>query len=242
VGPAVYAYVKIARAFKRRDIWVSPATLRDGLLAELLSGGIWSDTFRAQIRRSALELGRRYEFHEGHAVHVAALSRMLYQALQDEHRLDARCGDLLQIAALLHEIGVYVSNRSHHKHSMYLIMNSELFGLGRKDLLMVALIARYHRRAQPRASHQGYQALDQENRVVVAKLAAILRVADALERSHTQRIKNIRCQREEDRLVIEVPRVADLSLEQLAVREKGAMFEDVFGLRVHVRRATRTAR
>jgi exopolyphosphatase/guanosine-5'-triphosphate,3'-diphosphate pyrophosphatase len=136
----------------------------------------------------------------------------------------------------LHDIGYIVNTTAHHKHAMYLILNSGLFGLGSKDLMLVALIARYHRRAIPKAAHEEYGTLDPESRLAVAKLAAILRVADALDRSYSQRIQQMECTREGDRLVITASSVDDLFLEQLAVRQKGPMFEDVYGLQVQLRR------
>jgi exopolyphosphatase / guanosine-5'-triphosphate,3'-diphosphate pyrophosphatase len=125
-----------------------------------------------------------------------------------------------------------VSSRSHHKHSMYLIQNSELFGLSRRDILLVALTARYHRRASPKAVHTEYASLDREGRLAVAKMAAILRVADSLDRSHSQRVSSIECRREKDSLVIAIPNVDDLTLEQLAIQNKCDMFEEVYGMSV----------
>ncbi len=119
---------------------------------------------------------------------------------------------------------------------MYLIMNSEMFGLGQRDVRLVALIARYHRRASPKPTHPYYNALDRESRVVVSKLAAILRVADALDHSHSGRIKDIRCRREEGQLVLSAPHIHDLGLEQLALKQKGPLFEEVFGMKVLLRR------
>jgi exopolyphosphatase/guanosine-5'-triphosphate,3'-diphosphate pyrophosphatase len=117
---------------------------------------------------------------------------------------------------------------------MYLIQNSELFGLSRRDILLVALIARYHRRATPKTVHDDYADLDREGRLAVAKLSAILRVADALDRSHSQRISAIECRKEKDRFVIAVPNVDDLTLEQLALQNKSDMFEDVYGMSVAI--------
>ena len=163
---------------------VSTGTLRDGLMWEMATREAWSDEFRKHIIRSALEIGRKYQFDEPHASHVAALSKLLFDALRKEHQLPPRFETLLTVAALLHDIGLFVSNRSHHKHSMYLILNSDLFGLSARDLQLVALVARYHRRALPRTTHEGYTTLDRETRVAVSKLAAILRVADALDSGH----------------------------------------------------------
>ena len=122
-----------------------------------------------------------------------------------------------------------------HKHSMYLIRNSEIFGLGKRNLLLVALVARYHRRASPQPTHEGYATLNREERVAVAKMAALLRVAVALDESRSQRIHDFTCSVEDSRLVISIPRTEDLSLEQLALKQNGSLFEEIFGLRVLLR-------
>ena len=106
------------------------------------------------------------------------------------------------MAALLHEVGGFVSSRAHHKHSEYLIANSEIFGLNRNETAVVSQIARYHRRSVPRSSHPMYMALTRESRVVVNKLAALLRVADALIRGHRRRESDIRFQRQGDELIV----------------------------------------
>jgi exopolyphosphatase/guanosine-5'-triphosphate,3'-diphosphate pyrophosphatase len=144
---------------------------------------------------------------------------------------------ILSVAALLHEIGLFISSRSYHKHSLYLIRNSELFGMGRKELFLAAMVARYHRRASPQPTHEGYSTLDRDERVAVAKLAAILRVADALDESRSQRIHELTTAREEGRLVVSIPLVEDLSLEQLALKQTGALFEETFGCPVLLRMA-----
>lgn len=237
LGPALLAYVMIARAMKLESIYITNVNLRDGLLKEMASRGVLTESFSKQIVRSAVDLGRKFNFDEPHCMHVAHLCRLLFRELQPEHGLEARYEMILYIAAVLHEIGLFVSAASHHKHTLYLINNSELFGLTKKDVRLVALVARYHRRASPKPTHQAYAMLDRESRVAVSKLAAILRVADSLERSHSQRINNIRCEREDGRLVISVPQVDDLSLEQLALKQKGALFEETFGLKVLLRQA-----
>jgi exopolyphosphatase/guanosine-5'-triphosphate,3'-diphosphate pyrophosphatase len=230
IGPALLTYVHLAKVFKLVNVLVTNTNLRDGLLKEMAMKAAWSDELNNQISRSAVELGRRYHFDEAHGRHVAELSRKLFQALQPEHQLDKRQEIILYLAALLHEMGLYVSFQSHHKHSMYLIRNSELFGLGRKDVLLVALVARYYRRASPQPDHEGYSTLGRDERVAVAKLAALLRVAVALDESRSQRITEFRCLREDGRIVISIPNIEDLSLEQLALRQNGALFEEIFGV------------
>ncbi len=235
IGPALLTYVQFARAFQLANVLITNTNLRDGLLHEMAAREAWTDDFRQQIIRSVLDLGRKFNFDERHASHVAELSRKLFQAMRVEHQLDKRYELLLYLAALLYEIGMFVGHAAYHKHSHYLIRNSELFGLGKTDVLLIGLIARYHRRASPQPTHEGYSTLDRDQRVAVSKMAAILRVAIALDESRSQRIHELECSREIGQLVISVPKVEDLSLEQLAIRQSGTLFEEVYGTSVMLR-------
>jgi exopolyphosphatase/guanosine-5'-triphosphate,3'-diphosphate pyrophosphatase len=235
LGPALLTYVAMASRFELDSVLVSHTNLRDGLLQDLASRGRWTAQFRNQIVRSAVSLGRKFDFDEGHAKQVAQLARKLFVELTDYHRLESRHEVLLHVAALLHEVGLFVNVRSNHKHAMYLIRNSDIFGLSRQDLLIVSLLARYHRRAFPQPSHEGYATLPREQRILVAKLAAILRLAVALDESRSGRVKEVICQRERNRLVIRVPGVDDVSLEQLSMRQNAGLFEEVFGMSVLLR-------
>jgi len=235
VGPALATYLTLARMFGVEQVFVSNVNLRDGLLKEMAATKAWSVELSNQILRSAVDLGRRYHFDEPHARHVAQLCGQLFQELRDEHQLEPRMEILLRVAALLHEIGLYVSYQSHHKHAAYIIRNSEIFGLGRRDVLLVSMVARYYRRNSPQPSHDIYSLLERDERVAVTKLAAILRLAVALDDSRSQRIKEVHCRTETGRMVIVVPETDDLSLEQLALRQNGYLFEEVFGLQVLLR-------
>ncbi|MCA9078142.1 MAG: HD domain-containing protein [Planctomycetaceae bacterium] len=235
LGPAMLVYLDLARLLDLDHINVSNANLRDGLLHEMASNDVWTDDFRNQIVRSALELGRKYHFDEPHAKHVAVLSGAVFAALASEHQLDDRAALILHIAALLHEIGSYVNQSSLHKHSLYLILNSELFGLTKEDMTLVALVARYHRRASPKPTHLYYGTLERTQRVAVSKMAAILRLADALDTSRSQRVGDISCEIEADRLIITVSNLSDLSVEQLAMQQARTLFQEIFGLRVLLR-------
>ena len=235
VGPALLAYVQLAKAFSLEHILVASVNLRDGLLYEMAQQGAWSEESWNQIVRSAVDLGRRLGFDEKHAEHVAHLSQLLFQALQEEHSLDTQYERILYLAAVLHEIGLFINYRGYHKHTQYLISNSELFGLGEREVLLISLVARYHRRASPKPTHVGYTSLDRENRLAVAKLAAILRIADALDRSRSQRIRGIHCECTPGQLVISIPNVDDLSLERLAIKQSGTLFDEVYGMKVLLR-------
>ena len=139
---------------------------------------------------------------------------------------------MLEIAAILHDMGQYVNNRQHHKHSYYIISNSQMPGISPKELHEIAVIARYHRRGLPKESHIEYMALPPEKRVEVNKLASILRIADALDRSNSHKIKNIKVAYDDEKLTITTNASFDLTLERMEVRNKGDLFTEVFGLRV----------
>ncbi len=235
VGPALLSYVLLARGFEADKLSIADTNLRDGLLQDMASREYWTANFRSQIIRSAVGLGRRFDFDEKHSRHVATLCRDLFSDLESEHQLEPKMELILYVAALLHEIGLYINVRGHHKHAMYLIRNSELFGLSRKDVQLIAMVARYHRRSSPMPQHEGYANLSRTDRIAVSKLAAMLRVAIALDDSRSQRIKNIRCRVDEKRFVLTARGVEDVSLEQVALRQSGSLFEEVFGLIVHVR-------
>src|SRR5271170_8070220 len=240
VGPALLAYWHLAHVFHVKQILVPKSSLREGLLKEMAAGGTWTEGFSEQAIQSALALGKTYAFDEKHSQRVAELSVRLFHELQPEHRLDKRFELLLKIAALLHEVGMFIGDRSHHKHSMYIIMNSELFGLTRKDISLIALVARYHRRATPRPYHEEYTTLDRDSRIAVAKMAAILRVADALDRDHMQQKRALTFSREPGQFIISINDAVDLTLERLALKEKGNLFEEVFGMKAVVRTADTT--
>lgn len=235
LAPALLIYVKLAKAFGLRQVSVCGITLRDGLLAEASTGNAWSEDFVRQILNSVHEVGKKYQLDEAHASCVTDVALALFRALEDEHRLGFRYEVILSVASLLHEVGMFIAASSHHKHSQYIIKNSDIFGLGQKDITLTALVARYHRGAMPRTTHLDYDSLTREERLVVNKLAAILRAADALDRSHAQAIRNLRISVSEDEVVLQTEGEGDFAAEKRALVSKGKMFEQVYGRRVVIR-------
>jgi exopolyphosphatase/guanosine-5'-triphosphate,3'-diphosphate pyrophosphatase len=234
-GHVLLIYDRVARAFGVRDLLVTPRSMRRGLLMKMAGNPAATTRFSEQLAHSAVTLGRKYHFDERHALQVAECSMKLFRELQREHGLDSHQAMLLRTAAILHDVGAFVSNTSHHKHSMYLILNSELFGLTQGDNTIVALVARYHRRSVPRLTHPEFLALDREHRMIVTKLAALLRVADALDRNHMQYTRSVSFAREEQRFIITLADVEDVTLERVALKEKGSLFESIFGLQIVLR-------
>jgi exopolyphosphatase/guanosine-5'-triphosphate,3'-diphosphate pyrophosphatase len=235
VAPGVMTMAQAARALKVRDVRIVQATLRDGLLRDMALREHRSEGFEEQVVYSAEMLAARYGADPAHYRNVEAASLALFDELQEEHQLHGHERLLLRCAAILHDIGAYVNARAHHKHSMYLIANSDLFGLTRHDMQLVATVARYHRKAMPGPSHPEFAALPLEDRMRVAKLAAILRVADSIERTPRDAPRRLLFRREADRFVILVRDMEDLTMERLVLRTKGNLFADVFGLVPDVR-------
>ena len=234
--PALLIYQMLLHAADVPQMWVSPVSMRDGLLLELAREvtGQEDETVYRGVIHSALAIAQKYRINIDHAEHVAELACRLFDELRPDHGLGSRHRLLLRVAALLHEIGIFVSPQAYHKHSYYLVLNSEIFGLNRDEIVVVAHIARYHRRSGPKPTHLEYMNLPREKRVIVNKLAAILRIVDALAGSHLQPIRLDRIQRECDELVFWVGPGADLLLIQRSLAMVGDMFEDIYGLRVRV--------
>lgn len=230
--PALLTIQQIAQQLPCKTIHIGTTTMRDGLLREMSDHGSWDARFTGQIIQSATAIGLHYGFDRKHAETVTANSQAVFRIMQPIHQLKARDEIILTVAALLHDIGSFISNRSHHKHSQYLIENSDIFGLNRHDLALAAFVARYHRRALPRSTHRTYTRLSRRDRLRVSKLSAILRVADALDRSHTQRIRKPSLKLLADRLQIGIPDLHKCSVEAAALHEKQNLFEQVYGRQV----------
>lgn len=232
LGPGLLTQLLFAQELGIKKFFVANVNMRDGLIKEIAQGRSWSSSIQNQIVRSAIRLGRKYQFNEDHAVHVAKLACSLFDQLQSLHKMAERFRGILEIASLLHEIGSFISSKSKHKHAMYLILNSEFFGIGNTDLKLIALVARYYRGAAPLPRHEGYSQLNREQRVAVSKLAAMLRLAKALDVSRHQRIEAIQCVQHAHRLDLSTTDVADFSMEQLELRQVCGLFEDIFGKEV----------
>jgi exopolyphosphatase/guanosine-5'-triphosphate,3'-diphosphate pyrophosphatase len=188
---------------------------------------------------ACITIGRHYRFEEGHCRQDARLAVRLFDLTSDLHGLDDEQRDLLYCAGLLHDIGYAEGYWGHHKTAYKLIMEADLPGLTEREKRIVANVARYHRGAAPKPSHQGFAALDAEDRETVTRLGAILRLADGLDRSHTDAVRDLEVCREGDRLVITVDCPFGCSPESWAGEKKGRFFGEVFGVWVEVRERPR---
>ena len=235
--PSLLVYRALLSDTSARKLVVSDASLRTGLLLDLAEPGgrLNAEDFEQQVLASAEALGHKHRFDRDHGRHVAMLAVRLFDQLQGDHGLTARERLLLQVAGLLHDIGLYVSLRGHHKHSQYLLAASQVFGLSDEETAIVANIARYHRRGTPQPSHLPYVALDRRDRLIVNKLSSILRVANALDAEHLQKVQDVTILRRDRTWVLEITGTGDLTMEQLAATARADMFADTFGREVVVR-------
>ncbi|MSR37798.1 MAG: Ppx/GppA family phosphatase [Planctomycetes bacterium] len=238
IVPAGIVYARIGEIAGIEQVLVPRVGIKEGLLAELLAGhgGAFVPEEHVDTVLSACNsLGRKYHFEKEHAESVLRLARQIFDQTRELHGLDSRARVLLDAAALLHDLGVTVNNDGHHKHSQYLIQASEIVGLSEEERHLVALLVRYHRKAPPSRDHEEFAALRRRERSLVERLAAILRLADALDRQHAGLVRSLEIIVRDDVLELR-PSLAPmqhsrLTLERQAIEEKGAYFGQLFGKR-----------
>jgi exopolyphosphatase/guanosine-5'-triphosphate,3'-diphosphate pyrophosphatase len=235
--PASLVYASFAEMAKAEWIYAPGVGVRDGLAIELFRGG--EDAHReekhSQLISAADALGEKYEFDRAHAHIVASYCLELFDVLQKLHGLGERERVLLEIAAILHDVGYFINISRHHKHSYYIIAESDIAGLSPRDLMIIANIARYHRKAFPKEQHENFSVLPDKEKEVILKLAAILRIADALDHEHLGERLPIKISLEKNVLRIELPQDKDNSLIRWSLASKGGLFTEVFGYDVQVR-------
>jgi exopolyphosphatase/guanosine-5'-triphosphate,3'-diphosphate pyrophosphatase len=237
--PSLMAYRELFAETTAERIVVPEASLRAGLLLELAGAGEGRglEDLRAQVLAGAAAVGEKYRYDALHSRNVTALALRLFDELRGEHGLQARDRLLLEVAALLHDVGIYIGLRAHHKHSLYILSHAEIFGLSREDMSVVANVARYHRRGLPTKNHADFMALERDRRVDVLKLAAILRLANALDADHLQKIRDVHLLRDAEPWVLEAEGAGELTMERLASLSRSDLFADVFGRRLVFREA-----
>jgi len=182
--------------------------------------------------RGVHAVGRRFGYEEKHAHLVASFAEKIFDTMASAYDFTRHQRTLLSAAALLHDIGYTIAHESHHKHSLYLIKHSELTGFSEAERNVIANIARYHRGALPRERHPDYMALNEADRETVRHLSAILRVADALDRSHEARVQAIVPVFAQQTLHIELLSAESCDKEIWAAERKCDLFEQVFDCKV----------
>lgn len=232
---ATSIFLRVGELFHVPAIVAPGVGLKEGILEELIDKYFnrWDKESEARtVIEACLRLGKRYGFDQAHGEHVASLATSLFDDMAGYHGFGERERLLLRAAALLHDIGDYVRYDGHHKHSYYLIQHSDIMGLSPEERSVVANVARYHRKSAPDPSHPNFRDLDKESRSKVRALAAILRIADALDREHLGKVKSVRAEIDGKgrKMILHVTGDEDRELEEWTVRAKSDLLRDVFDL------------
>jgi exopolyphosphatase/guanosine-5'-triphosphate,3'-diphosphate pyrophosphatase len=194
--------------------------LREGLVLDYIQKNASHirtvDRYPDARRRSVMELAERFGYRVAHARQVARLALTLFDATAGLHGAGPREREWLEYGALLHDIGNHISYERHHKHSYYLIKHGDLRGFDPNEIEMIALTARYHRQAEPRKDHEGFEGLSPSDRRTVRLLGALVRLAEGLDRSHAQVVQTMDVSRKGEALRVRLRASGDAELEAWA--------------------------
>jgi exopolyphosphatase/guanosine-5'-triphosphate,3'-diphosphate pyrophosphatase len=223
----------IVRRLGADEFTLCDLALREGLVLEYMrrnSARIRkAERYPDVRRRSVIELGERCGYWSEHAQQVARLALSIFDQTRSVHGLSDREREWLEYGALLHDVGVHISYERHHRHSYYLIKNGDLRGFDPNETEVIALIARYHRQATPKKSHDGYGDLAGNLRRTVRALSAMVRLAEGLDRSHAQALAGIDLYPRGDDYLARLRASGDAELELWAAHRHVAPLEKLLG-------------
>jgi len=231
--PATIALQNIADQAHVERILIPRVGVKDGLLIDMASKLHRAEepVYHTQAISSAKLLGKKYDYEVQHSMTVARFAVQLFDSTKKLHKLGGKERTLLEVAGLLHDIGYYVGMTDHHKHSYYLIKASPIIGLDDSQREVVATVARYHSRASPKPSHREYEELPSSEQSIVTKLAPLLRLAEALDREHANKVKQLRISTGK-KLTLRLRGRGDLLLERWALARNSELFETVYKRKV----------
>jgi len=234
--PASIVLHLIASEAGVKQIAIPNVGLKDGILldiAEDLSKSLRPQR-REQVWESALHMGRKYQFDEKHARLTAKLAARLFEQSKPLHNLNGGNLLLLEIGALLHDIGHFVNTVDHDKHGYYLLNNHHLIGLTLREQNIVANLVRYHRKQSPSTDDENVKLLPQKDRLIVIKLCALLRLADSIDISHTGQITDVSLMETKSGWRMKISGKSDLMLENWAFEKRKSLFQEVFGVNLEL--------
>ena len=236
-GAAVF--LRTLERLQHPSLFYCSAGVRDGIIADLATRGIGFEASRlSHDQRSEIEaLGEKYSINMQHARQVSFLAGRLFEILEPIHRLPPVAGKLIEAAAFLHDVGHFVSGTSHHKHSAYLVANSDLPGFTNRERFAIAALCRFHRKALPQPKKTYFEELDADSKRMVVYLTPLLRLADSLDRSHEGKIKDVSGKVKETSLQLFVNSKDETNLEIWAANEAGRAFREVYNRSLTIQRA-----
>ena len=223
----------ILRRLGASEITLCDLALREGLILDYVErnrqhieqAGRYPDV----RRRSVMELAERCNHSADHSRQIARLAVSLFDQTRGVHGLGDREREWLEYAAIMHDLGVHISYEKHHRHSYYLVKNGDLRGFDPQEIEVMALVTRYHRQATPKKSHEGYVDLPGALRRTVRTLASILRLAEGLDRSHSQPLSGVELVDRGDDALVQLRTGGDAELELWAATRHVIPFEQMLG-------------
>lgn len=227
---------ELMRRCRSNLLQINAQGIREGLILQgLQKRGLLPESPRPRDWRSAvIDFGRSCHFDERHALQVTRLAGKIYTTIDKQLHLPQRCAELLEAAALLHDIGYFINYDRHHKHTYHLIRHGNIFGFDPHERELIANIARYHRKAKPKKAHENFSRLTSADQNLVRKLGGILRLADGLDRRRNSSIKKIKCRLQNGTMTLKLIGPGDLSVEGYGARSKGDLFEAAFGIQLEI--------
>ena len=237
--PGAAVLLRVLETFGVRSVYYSAAGVRDGIIADLAARGVGRELAQLSVdqRKEVEHLSQRYGVSLKHARKVAGLAHELFACTHPLHRLPPQYGKMLEASCYLHDVGHYVSDLSHHKHSYYLVANSDLSGFTNREREFIANLCRYHRKALPAVAHINYQSLNAEERRALALLIPLLRLADNLDRSQDQRVESVDCSLRDGQFILQINSSQDIDLEQWAAERASECFRQIYERPVVLTRA-----
>ncbi|HXQ32516.1 MAG TPA: HD domain-containing protein, partial [Anaerolineales bacterium] len=234
--PASIVLHLIASKAGVKQISIPNVGLKDGILldiAEDLSKSLRPQR-REQVWESALHLGRKFQFDEKHASLTAKLAARLYEQSKPLHNLNGSNQLLLEIAALLHDIGHFINTVDHDKHGYYLLSANHLIGLTLREQNIVANLVRYHRKQTPSVDDENFKSLPQQDRLIVIKLFTLLRLADAMDINHTGKVTDVNLKETNTSWQLKISSENDLMLVNWTLDKRKSLFREVFGVNLEI--------
>jgi len=218
-------------------LYYSAAGVRDGIIADLVHRrvGREPDHLDADERRVVRSIGRRFGTSPHHARKVAQLAAALFEGLHPLHRLPPAQGRILEGAAYLFNIGHYINDSRHHKHSLYLVLNSDMPGFTDRERMGIANLGRYHRKSMPQPTHPEFQTLDPDMRNAIVLLAPLLRIAVALDQSQEQKVDGVEISIQDRAVELRLISDSDTDIEQWHASRVADVFREVYGKQLLIR-------
>lgn len=231
VLPEVLLVEKLLTVVNAQSLHLVNLNVLDGLTThQAIIAGYHKNRFNNQIVSAATALAERYRVEPAHRQLVERFALHLFDQLKSLHHLKPRDRLLLQVAAIVHDVGGFIDTHAHYLHSDYVLQQSQILGLSDSETEIIAAISRYHSTRTPSEEPARFRQLGSNKRLTVAKLAAILRLADALDDAHQQTIERISVSVRETQIIITAFSDDDLALIHWEFNYKAAFFTDVFGL------------